>query len=180
MKYQSKENFTIEIYPKSDARYKFPEITLHKNSRIKLHAVPCIETSAELRQNGDDSLVTSLCTVKSGGIDEADWTEADFNQCPRSGSPTTPPITTPKMTETEMNDQLDEIDKIIAKDPEAGAQQLLDLTENVDRFSEEAVDNFASMVSDIIDKMEKPISATASKSLMDSMTNMLRKVFKNI
>ena len=123
--------------------------------------------------------MTSLCTVKSGGIDEADWTDADFNQCPRSGSPTTPPITTTKMTETEMNNQLNEIADEIADNPEAGAKKLLDLTENVGNFSEEAVDNFATMVLDIIDNMEKPISAAASMSLMDSMTNMLRKVFKN-
>ena len=84
-----------------------------------------------------------------------------------------------KMTETEMNNQLNEIADEIADNPEAGAKKLLDLTENVGNFSEEAVDNFATMVLDIIDNMEKPISAAASMSLMDSMTNMLRKVFKN-
>ena len=121
--------------------------------------------------------MTSLCTVKSD--EDADWTKADFNQCPGSGSTTTPPITTPKMTENEMSDQLDKIDEIIAENPEAGAKQLLDLTNAVDNFTEEAADSFANKVLDIIDNMEKPISAAASESLLGSMTNMLRKVFEN-
>ena len=153
---------------------------MHKNSRIKLKAEKCIERPTEIRQNDDDSLdlVTSLCTVKSGTA--ANWTMPNFDGCPRSGTTPTPTLEPTPIDDDVLAGELDDIQNEMAKDPEAGAEKLKEITDKVEGFSKNATEKFAEMLLEIIDSMPKPISAATSTLLMDSMINMLRKVFFDI
>ena len=168
-----------KICKKSGTKYVFKELTLHKNSRIKLKAEKCNESSAEIRQNDDDSLdlVTSLCTVKSGPTTGASWTTPNFNGCPGSGTTPTPTLQPTPIDDDEIKKELDEIKNDMLKDPEKGAEAIKEITDKVEGFSPNATENFAEMLGEIIDSMPKPISAATSTLLMDSMINMLRKVF---
>ena len=151
---------------------------------MKLKAVNCKENAAEIRQNDDEihlDSVTSLCTVQSGGTENADWTSPNFDACPGSESITTTATPT-TVSDDKVNDMLDDFADIIVKDPEAGAEMLAEATKNVDQenWSENATENFANTIWKSIDDMPKPISEAASKSFLNSMTNMLRNVFGKI
>ena len=116
--------------------------------------------------------------MKSGTA--ANWTTPNFDGCPRSGTTPTPTLQPTPIDDDELAAELDDIQNEMAKDPEAGAEKLKEITDKVEGFSKNATENFAEMLLETLDILPKPISAATSTSLMDSMVNMLRKVFCDI